>query len=46
MSSIFLFFAAFSQQADSSVHLPPVMPLDAPHRLPQRIRPAMLMIRM
>ena len=28
------------------IYYPPVMPLDAPHRLPQRIRPAMLMIRM
>ena len=46
MSSIFLFFAAFSQQADSSIHLPSVMSLDAPHRLPQRISPAMLVIRM
>ena len=46
MSSIFLFFAAFSQQSDSSIHLPSVMSLDAPYRLPQRICPAMLMIRM
>ena len=30
----------------SLIYYPSVMPLDAPYRLPQRIRPAMLMIRM
>lgn len=35
-----------SIQSSSPGHLPPVMPPDAPYRLPQGIRPAMLVVRM
>ena len=30
----------------SPIHLPPVMPPDAPYRLPQSVRPAVLVVRM
>ena len=30
----------------SPIHLPPIMPPDAPYRLPQGVRPAVLVVRM
>ena len=38
--------AFFSSLPFSPVHLPPIMSPDAPYRLPQGVRPAMLVIRM
>ena len=35
---------ALAYSLPSPIHLPPVMPPDAPYRLPQSIRPAVLMV--
>ena len=42
----FLITSFICSLPSSSVHLPPVMPPDAPYRLPQSIRPTVLVVRM
>ena len=40
------FYESTQSSPFPSVHLPPIMSPDAPHRLPQSVRPAVLVIRM